>query len=114
MYHERVRIPNRFRKQIWRDKKMEMKAQIVANVAPIFVAIVPNLLHPNNVRVTYAKTSNLKMELVRFVPLYSMAIFQFMVIVTEVTFTKTQAHIVVGMRSRPHTPMGIELVSVHT
>jgi hypothetical protein len=93
---------------------MEMKAQIVANVAPIYVVHVPNLLHPNNVGVTCAKTFNLRMEPITFIPLYFMAILQFMVIVIEVTFIRTQAHIVVGMRSKPHTPKGTKLVSVHT
>jgi hypothetical protein len=47
-----------------------MRAQTVANIVPIFVAHTPNLLHHNNVRVTYEVTSNFKMELVRFAPLY--------------------------------------------
>jgi len=50
-----------------------MKAQIVENVVPIFVVDVPSLLHQNNIGTTYARTSNFKMELIRFVPLYSMA-----------------------------------------
>ncbi len=33
---------------------MEMKAQTVVDVAPIFVAPTPNLFHHNNVGVTYA------------------------------------------------------------
>jgi hypothetical protein len=37
---------------------MEMKIQIVVDIIPIFVAFAPNLLHHNNVRVTYARTSN--------------------------------------------------------
>jgi hypothetical protein len=41
---------------------MDMKAQIVANVVPIFIAPTPSLLHHNNIRVTYAMTSNLRME----------------------------------------------------
>ncbi len=56
-----------------------MRTQIVANVIPIFVAHVPNLLHHNNVVVTYLGISNFKMELVRSIPLY----------------------FVVGVRSRP-------------
>jgi hypothetical protein len=52
---------------------MEMRAQIVAVVVPIFVAPVPSLLHQNNIGVTYAGTSIFKMELIRSVPLYSMA-----------------------------------------
>jgi len=33
---------------------VEMKAQIVVDVVPIFVVLAPNLLHHNNVRITYA------------------------------------------------------------
>jgi hypothetical protein len=33
---------------------MEMKAQIMADVVSISVAPVPNLLHHNNVGITYA------------------------------------------------------------
>jgi hypothetical protein len=43
---------------------MEMRAQIVANVIPIFIALVQSLLHQNNIGITYIKTSNFKMELV--------------------------------------------------
>jgi hypothetical protein len=45
----------------------------MANVVLIFVAHVPNLLHHNNVGVTYLGTSNFKMELVKFIPLYFVA-----------------------------------------
>jgi hypothetical protein len=51
---------------------------------PIFVTRVPNLLHHNNVGVTYLKTYNFKMELVIYVPLYFVAMPQSMVIVTKV------------------------------
>ncbi len=50
-----------------------MKAQTIANVVPIFIALVPSLLHQNNIGVTYARTSNFRMEPVRYVPLYSVA-----------------------------------------
>jgi len=73
LYHERVRILNRLRKQIWRDNIMEMIVQIVANIVPVFVTLAPNLLHHNNVGVTYVGTSNFRMELVRYVPLYYVA-----------------------------------------
>jgi hypothetical protein len=33
---------------------VEMIAQNVANVIPIFIAFAPNLLHHNNVGITYA------------------------------------------------------------
>jgi hypothetical protein len=35
LYHERVKILNRFRKQIWRNNRVEMRAQAVAYVSPI-------------------------------------------------------------------------------
>jgi len=73
----------------------------VANVAPIFVAPTPNLLHHNNVGVTYAKTSNFSVEPVRFVPLYFVAMLHSMVTVTEALFTTTLTHIIVGMMSKP-------------
>jgi hypothetical protein len=73
LYHDRVRIINKLRKQIWRENKVEMKAQIVIDVIPIFVAPIPSLLHQNNIGVTYARISNFKMEPVRYVPLYFVA-----------------------------------------
>jgi hypothetical protein len=45
----------------------------MADVVLFFIAPTPSLLHHNNVGITYRGTSNLRMELVRFVPLYSMA-----------------------------------------
>jgi len=61
---------------------MEMRAQIVVHVVLIFVTHVSNLLHHNNVGVTYLRTSNLRMEPIRSIPLYSMAMLESMVIVT--------------------------------
>jgi hypothetical protein len=52
---------------------MEMRAQTMADVVPIFVAHVPSLLHQNNIGVTYAGTSNFKMEPVRSMSLYFVA-----------------------------------------
>jgi hypothetical protein len=49
-----------------------MKAQNVVDVIPIYVAPPQNLLHNNNIGVTYARISNFRMELIRFVPLYFM------------------------------------------
>jgi hypothetical protein len=60
LYHERVRIQHKLIKQIWRNNKMEMKTQIMANVIPIFVYPIPNLLHHNNDGVTYVGTFNFK------------------------------------------------------
>jgi hypothetical protein len=53
LYHERVIIPYRLREQFWKDNKVKMKAQTVADVVPIFVAHVPSLLRQNNIGVTY-------------------------------------------------------------
>jgi hypothetical protein len=78
-----------------------MKPQILVDVVPIFVALAPNLLHHNNVKVTYAETSNFKMEPVRSAPLYFVAMPQSMVIITEAPFVTTPIHIVVNMKSRP-------------
>jgi len=49
LYHERVKIPNRFREHIWRENIVEMRAQIVANVIPISIIPIPSLSHQNNV-----------------------------------------------------------------
>jgi hypothetical protein len=49
---------------------MEMRIHILADVAPIFVAPMPNLFHHNNVGITYAGTSNFKVEPVKYVPLF--------------------------------------------
>jgi hypothetical protein len=78
----------------------------MADILLISVALTPNLLHHNNVGINYARASNFKMEQVRSIPLYFMAMFQSMVIVTEVSFVTTPTHIVIGMKSRPQTPRG--------
>ncbi len=44
---------------------MEVKAQTVADVVP-----APSLLHHNDVGITYPMIYNLKMEPVRYLPLY--------------------------------------------
>jgi hypothetical protein len=62
------------KKNIWKVNRVEMKAQVVTDIVPISIAHAPSLLHHNNVGITYGGTSNFKMELVRFVPLYFMAI----------------------------------------
>jgi hypothetical protein len=92
---------------------MEMRAYIMANTVPISIALAPNMLHHNSVGITYAKASNIIMKLVRFVPLYFVATFQSMVIVTEAPFVTTPTHTVVGMRFRPQTLRVIQHVSVH-
>ncbi len=40
LYHEKVKIPNRLRKHMWRYDRVKMKAQIVANVVPISIVII--------------------------------------------------------------------------
>jgi hypothetical protein len=54
----------------------------MADVVPIFVALAPNLCHHNNVGVTYTRTSNFKVEPIRFVTLYFMAMPHSMVTIT--------------------------------
>jgi hypothetical protein len=49
---------------------MEMRTQTVANVAPIFVTHAPNLFHHNNVGITYVRTSNFIVELIKSIPLF--------------------------------------------
>jgi hypothetical protein len=80
---------------------MEMKAHIIVNVVPIFGAFAPNLLHDNKVGITYAITSNFRVELVRSVQLYFMAMPHFMVRVTEAPFTITPTHTIFGMKFTP-------------
>jgi hypothetical protein len=70
LYHEKVKIPNRLKEHIWINNGVEMRAQTMVDVIPIFVGLAPNLLHHNNVGVTYVGTSNFKMELIRFILLY--------------------------------------------
>jgi hypothetical protein len=45
----------------------------VTYIVPISIVHAPSMLHHNNGGVTYGGTSNFRMELVRFVPLYFMA-----------------------------------------
>jgi hypothetical protein len=80
---------------------MEMKAKIVVDVIFVFVALTPSLLHHNDVRVTYPTIFYLRMELVRFVPLYFVAMLQSMVIIIEVPFVATPIHIIVNVKSKP-------------
>jgi hypothetical protein len=91
---------------------MEMRAQTVVDVVLLSVAPISNLLHHNNVGVTYPRTSNLRMEPVRSIPLYFVAMPESMVIVTSAPFVATLAHTIVSTRSKPQTPRET-LVSVH-
>jgi hypothetical protein len=104
LYHEKVKIINRPREQIWRNNKVEMKAQTVANIIPISITLAPNLFHHNNIGGTCAKTSNFKVEPIRSIPLYYVAMFHSMVTITKASFTTIPTHIIVGMRSKPQTP----------
>jgi hypothetical protein len=63
-----------------------MRTQTGVDVVPIFIIHVQSLLQQNNIGVTYIGTSNFKMELVKFVPLYFMAMPQFIIIVTKAPF----------------------------
>jgi hypothetical protein len=85
----------------------------MVDVVPIFVALTPSLLHHNNVGVTYAGTSNFRMEQVRFVPLYFVVMPKSMITIIEVQFVSILIHIVVGIRSRSQTLRGAKLVNVH-
>jgi hypothetical protein len=73
----------------------------MADVVLISIALAPSLLHHNEVGITYPTTSNLKMEPIRFVPLYYMAMPQSMVTITKAPFETTPFHIVVSIRFRP-------------
>jgi hypothetical protein len=90
-----------------------MKVQTVVDVVPIFVALVPSLLHQNNIGVTYAGTSNFRMEAIRFVPLYFVAMLKSMIIVIEAPFVSVLVHTVVGIKSNLQTPTGTEFVNLH-
>ncbi len=85
----------------------------MANIVPISITLAPNMLHHNNVGITYVGASNCRMEPIRSVPLYFVAMFQFMVTFTEILFVTTLAHTFVGMRSGPQTLKVTQLVSVH-
>jgi len=45
----------------------------MTDVVPIFVALIPSPLHQNNIGVTYVRTSKFRMELIRYMPLYFVA-----------------------------------------
>jgi hypothetical protein len=93
---------------------MDTRAQTMTNIVPIFVVLVPNLLHHNNVGVSYVGTFNFRMELVRFIPLDFVAMPHSMIIVIEILFTTSLAHTILGTRSKPQIPKGTNLVSMHT
>jgi hypothetical protein len=78
----------------------------MADVVFIYVAPAPSLLHHNNVGVTYAKISNFRMEPVKFVPLYFVAMIQLIIIVIEIPFVSTPIHNIVGIKSKGQIPNG--------
>jgi hypothetical protein len=51
----------------------------------------------------YLRTSNLRMEPIRSIPLYYVAMPRSMVIVTKAPFVIAPTHIVVNMKSKPQT-----------
>jgi len=52
---------------------VEVRVQIVANVIHVSITPTPSLLHHNDVGVLYPTIFNLRMELVRSIPLYFVA-----------------------------------------
>jgi hypothetical protein len=80
-----------------------MKAQVVADVVPIFVPPIPSLLHQNNIGVTYEIPLNFRMEPIKSMPLYFVAMPWFIIIVTEALFVSTPVYSVDGVKSRPQT-----------
>ncbi len=114
LYHEKVKIPDIFIRYIWKNNRMEMRVQTLLNVIPIYVAHASNMFHHNNVGITYVRTSNFRVEQVRSIPLYSVVMPHSMVIVIEAPFSTTQTHTIIGMRSKPQTPRGINLLNMHT
>jgi hypothetical protein len=78
-----------------------MRVQTMADVVHVYVAPTPSLLHHNDVRVTYPTFFYLRMEPVRFIPLYFVAMLQSMVTIIEVPFVTTPIHIIVNVKSKP-------------
>jgi hypothetical protein len=83
-----------------------MRAWIVANVVPNYVAPIQNLLHQDNIGVTYERTSNFRMELITYAPLYYVTMPKSIIIVIETPFVSTPIDIVVGIKFKPQTPRG--------
>jgi hypothetical protein len=63
-----------------------MRAQMGINVVPIFVTPIQILLQQNNIGVTYVRTSNFKMKLIIFVPLYYVVMPQSIITITKAPF----------------------------
>ncbi len=71
----------------------------MVDVVHVYFALVPSLLHQNHIGITHVGTSNFKMELVRPVPLYFVAMPQSIITVTKLMFISSLIHIVDGVRS---------------
>jgi len=78
-----------------------MRTKIVANLVPIFVVPTPSLLHHNNVGVTYVRTSNFKIEPIKSIPLYYVAMPLSIIIVIKAPLVFARVHNIVGIMSRP-------------
>ncbi len=63
-----------------------MRAQTWVNTTPISITIIQSLLQQNNIGVTYVRTSNFRMELIIFVPLYYVVMPQSIITVTKAPF----------------------------
>ncbi len=90
-----------------------MSAQTRVNVVSISIAPIQSILQQNNTGITYAKTSNFKMEPGRPMPLYFVVMPRFIITITEAPFVSTQVTIVGNMKSRPHIPRGTKFVNLH-
>ncbi len=107
LYHEKVKIPDRLKEQIWRNNRVKMRVQTRVDVVLISVAPIQSLLQQNNIGVTYAKTSIFRMELIRFVPLYFVAMPQSIITVIEVPFVLALVTIIGGIKFKPHSKRNI-------
>jgi fumarate reductase subunit C len=54
-----------------------------------------------------------KMELVKSMPIYFVAMLKSIITITEVLFVSALVHIVDGVRSKPQTPRGTKFVNLH-
>jgi hypothetical protein len=101
LYHEKVKILRRLKDLIWKENKVEMKVKTMADVVLIFEAPIPSLLHQNNIGITYVRTSNLRMELIRYVPLFFVVRPQSIITIAKTSCVLTFVHIVDGVKSKP-------------
>jgi hypothetical protein len=73
----------------------------MVDVVFVSIGLAPSMLHHNNVRVTYPKTSNFKLELVRSIPLYYVTMLQSTVTITKAPIITVPAQTIISMRSKP-------------